>query len=127
MSMKYLIFSDHSILMDGILANMNNGHLDVVAVAGNPEADLLGQIKVHAPDVVFLEKKKLDSPYHCSLNLLFSAYPDLVLVEVDELTGGLQIIGSKTMMPKGLSETLAFLGSVMTPGQPQTAVRSDME
>ena len=98
--------------MDGILAKLGQDAGAINIVVGDASEPLLGQVIEQAPDVVLLEKKTLLSPTHCSLNILFAAVPNLVLVEIDETTGELQFIGSQQMQPKGISDLLSYLNKV---------------
>ena len=107
--MKFLVLSDHSVLMDGILARMNAADGGAIVAVGSRDDALLEQVQRHEPDVVIMEKTGLNNPSHCSLNLLFERYPNLILVEVNEATGELQLIGSQKMHPKGYTELISYL------------------
>ena len=112
-AIRFLFLSDHTVLMDGILANMGCPNSDVDIVIGDPVEPLMAQVIEYLPDVVVLAKTSLSQPSHCSLNLLFESFPNLVLVEVNEATGELQLIGSQKLQPKGVADLMQYLEHLM--------------
>lgn len=110
--MKFLVLSDHSIMMDGIISRLSTAREDVFLHVGSRSERLGTQVERLKPDVVILEKSAMQVPGYCSLNTLFDAYPNLILVEVDPNTAELQIVGSQQLQPKGFSELMQYLVTV---------------
>jgi DNA-binding NarL/FixJ family response regulator len=110
--MNFLVISDHSIMMDGIISRLSSAREDVVFHVGNRTESLISQVSQYHPDVVIIDKEDINDSGYCSLNALFNAYPNMMLVEIDQNTAELQIIGSQQIQPKGFSDLMQYLVTV---------------
>ncbi|MEW5941420.1 MAG: hypothetical protein AB1750_17280 [Chloroflexota bacterium] len=102
---KVVVITGHSLLAQGIISNLRkSSHALTVESLDAARPDLVDTLVLLQPEIVIKEAAPWQNEQGCSLNRLFEALPNLIVLEVNLNTSSVQLIRS------GLYDASGFAG-----------------
>ena len=112
---KVVVITGHSLLAQGIISNLRKSShsLEVESLDAN-RPDLVDMLVVLQPEIVVMEASPWQNGQGCSLNRLFEALPNLIVLEVNLNTSSVQMIRSGLYDASGFAGFMNVLEGVRT-------------
>ena len=112
---KVVVLTGQSLLTQGIISNLRDSSVSLELETLDLERpDLLETLIELRPEIVILESSQSLTNHGCSLQYLFDALPNLIVMEVNLKTSSVQLIRSDLYDASGFAGLLNVIENVRT-------------